>query len=351
MIEDPFLYARLLEDGSILMGNSIVCDGYQEGRTTGVFTHIHTDHIAKFSEALGRCDKILVSNATYKMLVALHGEPVKYHANLVSMDFNSPYYNKYDEKITLYPSNHILGSSQVLVETSKNLKVLYSGDFNFPEMNVIHCDVLILDSTHGDPRFDSVADHESLERRLVELVKDEIEEGKPVIIRSHRGRMQYVMSLLNKNLIGDVKFLADEKDVKLAKVYNEFGLPIREVIQVNNNPIAYRIRDSRVPYVWFHTISGPQTPEEENGVRTIRLSSDVRLLGGAALKEHSPNNFSIEISDHSPFSNILKYVKAVNPQVIITDNVRTKSGITLADKIREIGFTAYPSPPEQKILS
>lgn len=351
MIEDPFRYARILNDGSILMGDSVVCDGYYEGRTTATFTHIHTDHIAKFPEALGRCDRILVSNATYKMLVALQGEPLKYHANLIAVDFNSPYYNKYDEKITLYPSNHILGSSQVLVETSKNLKILYSSDFNFPEMSVIHCDILVLDSTHGDPRFDSIAEHESLERRLVELVKEEIESGRPVVIRSHRGRMQYVMSLLHKQLIGDVKFLADEKDLKLAQIYNEFKLPIRDIVKVNNNPIAYRIRDSRRPYVWFHTISGPQTPEEEDGIRTIRLSSDVRLLGGAALKEHSPNNFSIEISDHATFSNILKYVKAVNPQVVITDNVRTRSGVTLADKIKEIGITAYQSPAEPKILN
>lgn len=351
MIEDPFRYSRLLDDGSILMGDSVVCDGYDEGRTTGVFTHIHTDHIAKFSKALGRCDKILASNATYKMLVALQGEPLKYHANLIPVDFNSPYYNKYDEKITLYPSNHILGSSQVLVETSKNLRILYSSDFNFPEMSVIHCDILVLDSTHGDPRFDSIAEHESLERRLVDLVKEEIESGRPVMIRSHRGRMQYVMSLLHRNLIGDVKFLADEKDLKLAQIYNEFGLLIREIIKVNNNPAAYRIRDDRGPYVWFHTISGPQTPEEESGMRTIRLSSDVRLLGGAALKEHSANNFSIEISDHASFSNILKYVKAVNPQVVITDNARTKSGVTLADKIREIGIVAHASPSQPKIMN
>ena len=346
MFDDVLKRASILQDGTILLGNSVVCDGYHEDRTTAVFTHIHSDHISHFETALGMCDKILVSKPTFDLLVALKGEPISYRSNFIPMDFNTSYYNKLGEKITLFQSNHILGSSQVLVSMHDGTKILYSSDFNFPEINTIPCDILVMDSTHGDPRFDAIADSSSLERRLVELVTEEIESGKPVMIRAHRGRMQYVMNLLSQKYIGAVKFLADEIDVKLSKVYADYGLPCRPIIPINKNPEAYRIMNSGLPYIRFHTIGGPFTPEEESGMRTIRLSSDVRLLEGPALKEHAPNNFSIEISDHASFSNIIKYVKETNPKIVITDNVRTKSGQTLANEIKkQLGIEAFPSPP------
>jgi len=178
------------------------------------------------------------------------------------------------------------------------------------------------------------------------LVKEEIESGKPVMIRAHRGRMQYIMSLLNKHLINAVRFLANETDVKLSQVYSNYGSLCRNIIPINNNPEAYKLINSSMPYVRFHTVGGEFTPEEENGMRTIRLSSDVRLLEGPALKEHTPNRFSIDISDHASFSNILKYIKAIAPKVVITDNFRTKSGITLANEIKKkLGIDAFPSPP------
>jgi len=44
------------------MGNTVVCDGYYEGRTTEVFTHIHTDHINKFPSALGNSEQSVHSS-------------------------------------------------------------------------------------------------------------------------------------------------------------------------------------------------------------------------------------------------------------------------------------------------
>jgi len=346
MIEDPLKYVSLQQDGTILLGDYIVCDGYSEGREYAIFTHIHEDHIKYFSKAMNFSWKKLVSQPTYDMLIALEGQPLSNRYDLLPLEFGSPYHTKYKEKITLYRSNHILGSSQVLVETYQNLRILYSSDFNFPEIQTIPCDILVLDSTHGDPRFDMVSESQSLERRLIGLVKDETEEkGKPVVIRAHRGRMQYVMHLLSENLKGAVKFLADSKDCALANVYNKWGMKIREVIPVNNNPQAYRITQGNIPFIKFHTVGGAFTDEEYNGALTIRLSSDVKLFEGPSLKENSPNNYSIDMSDHASFSNILEYVKAIKPQAVITDNVRTKSGITLASEIvNKLGIQAFPSP-------
>ena len=89
----------------------------------------------------------------------------------------------------------MLGSSQVFLQTHDKLKIAYSGDIS-PLDTPQKCDILVIDSTHGDPRFDKIIDGKSLERRLVDIVIDAIDNGKPVCVHAHRGRLQHIMHLL-----------------------------------------------------------------------------------------------------------------------------------------------------------
>jgi hypothetical protein len=100
-----------------------------------------------------------------------------------------------------------------------------------------------------------------------------------------------------------------------------------------------------MPYVHFRTIGGALTPEEEAGMCTIRLSSDTRVLGGYAIREIRRNFFSLDYSDHASFDNLLKYVRETEAGVVVTDNARTKFGLSLAEAIRkELGIVACTSP-------
>ena len=47
-------YARIKQDGSILLGDNTVCDGADSDRGIGVFTHIHRDHTDLFNKAMPR---------------------------------------------------------------------------------------------------------------------------------------------------------------------------------------------------------------------------------------------------------------------------------------------------------
>jgi putative mRNA 3-end processing factor len=336
--DEALKVAKILNDGSVLAGTSVVCDGYSEDRTTAVFTHIHNDHISLFETALNKCDKILVTKPTWDMLVTLKGDALRYRDYFTALDFHSSFFNRFGDKITLYPSNHILGSCQVLIQ-SDDKRILYSGDFNFPDIEVVKCDILILDSTHGDPRFNLVYNKDSLCNRLVDLVQEEIEQGKPVLIKAHRGRMQEVMSLLDNKLISAVKYLADEKDIKLMQVYNKYGIPcMREIITTNSNPTANRIINYGIngglPFIHFCPI-GAHMEEEDYGVMTIRLSSDTKVFGGYAIREIGNNKYVLDLSDHASYENILNYVKATGAKCVITDNARTKNGLTLASAIEK----------------
>ena len=42
-IDEDFELADIGRDGSIFMGRTLCCDGYDYNRTNSVFTHIHND--------------------------------------------------------------------------------------------------------------------------------------------------------------------------------------------------------------------------------------------------------------------------------------------------------------------
>lgn len=357
MIEDPLRYVDVDPNGSILIGNSIVCDGYVEGRTNAVFTHIHSDHVQYFCKTLGLCDKVITSKPTYYLLKALFGDTYALHQNWEGIDFNESFFTDHGEKITLYQANHILGSSQILVETNDDVKILYSGDFNFPGITVPQCDILVLDSTHGNPRFDSVTDKKSVLNNVWSLVYEEIRKSKPVVIKAHRGTMQFIMSLLEQERDGNrinnyVKFLCSETNKRIAESCSIFNMPIRPLIHFKQNPEAHRILHGSKPYIQFVTPGTDTWEQEEKGIRILKIDSNINFENTAAIMDDSAKNrFIINLSSHTSFSNILKYVRATNAKYVITDNsFRTKQGDTLASIIHnELGIKTIARPEKIRI--
>ena len=62
-------FSSKMEDGKpkwqpILIGTSIVCDGWESGKTTAVFSHFHEDHAWNFSRTLSNCHKVLLTETT-----------------------------------------------------------------------------------------------------------------------------------------------------------------------------------------------------------------------------------------------------------------------------------------------
>ena len=114
----------------------------------------------------------------------------------------------------------MFGSGQVFLQTDDNVKIVYSGDIS-PYDKAPECDVLIIDSTHGNIRFDKQIDGQSLERRLNDWVVEAINKGMSVSIHAHRGKLQHIMCNLanNDNIPNTIKFLASAINIRMAIVY------------------------------------------------------------------------------------------------------------------------------------
>ena len=291
-------YAQIKQDGSILIGNNTVCDGADSNRKIGIFTHIHRDHTELFNKAMHECSQIFVSPPTLDLLAALDQDFASDVStecyfkgrHIYPLDFDTPKVPKindmYGDKITLFPSKHILGSSQVLVEAEDGTRIVYTGDFG-PDAKPIPCDILVIDSTHGDPMFNTVVDRESLERRLVDYVDKEIQEGKSIMIRAHRGRLQYIMYLLSNTIPGQTKFLCHPIDRKLIQVYEKYGMCIRECISFKSS-VGEDIHESGTPYVEFRS-HGQGANFMENTEKMTVFNMGGRYLGGGTVIRHNPS--------------------------------------------------------------
>jgi len=363
-------YASIGEQGSINLGKNTVVDGYKHGREIGIFSHIHYDHIELFTFAMHECSAIFLSPPTFDLLAALQqeeGDTVSAETyfggrHIHRLDFDDPFIPKkhlrkfnlkktFSDSITLKKAHHILGSSQVLVNTDDNKAIVYSSDFSYPKTKPIKCDVLVLDATHGDPMFNAAVDVASLENRLVDLVDQEIEANHPICIRSHTGRLQYIMSLLSKRIAKNIKFLSTGKNRKLVSIYRKYKMPIRKILDSKTFD-GENIIEGAYPFIEFKTIPEAKSITEMDHRAKVFHLGGIYLGGQTTIKQNldklgklDEENYYLEFGDHGNYSNILKYVKKCSPELVITDKYRSKWGEKLAKKINEeLGIVSVSQP-------
>ncbi len=341
--------AKIRPWSTILISKNILCDGFQisdefEDHGLCFFSHIHDDHTQGFESALGKCDFVCVSNISKELFIALKGDWLKKRKNFIALDYGTSF-NYKDDKITLFETEHILGSSQILVEDSSGTRIVYSGDFNMPDTKSIECDLLILDSVHGSPTYNTKSNFDQKIKDLGMLVKNELKQGKWVIVRSYRGKLQKLMHHLRKKIEKPVPFVASNTDCRLADVYGHYNLGTKDLMNLEDEEFQEISRSQDVPYILFTESGGPLLAREGTEIMSIRVGSS----------HEATTDFwkHIDLSDHATFKEILDYVKGCNPKVVITDNsVRTRTGLagSLASEItKNLGITSIPSSPLTQI--
>ena len=335
------------KDQAILLGNSIVCDGYVSGKTTAIFTHFHDDHTWNFGSALRNCHTILLTEPTYRAVTALQKFPER--PAIKKLSYNLPFTTNSGEIIELIDANHVSGSCQVFVtmeETGE--KILYSGDFSFPEIPTPKVDVLVLDGTHGIPLYDFNTDKVSILRRIFDEVCKQIENNRPVEILANRGTMQDIMAQLEKTENGefiaeDIPFLADEKDVDLTNAIKyTYDEKIREIEVSTNSRLNELYNDEKKPYIRFARPG--QASMQQERAQIIQADVNPNYKKNGPFWSDKNGKIYACLAAHTDYGNILKYVKTVNPKYVIVDGTRVNSedAKSLANAIsKEFGITCY----------
>ncbi len=139
----------LKDDGTILLGQQISCDGFACNRPIRIQTHIHADHMVDFNTSKAN-QRIFMSEQTRSLLCAIQNADLPYRDNVIGVAFGEREAVGAEE-ITLLPSHHMLGGAQVQVTCADGYRVGYSSDFFWPVESTISVDELVVDSTYGNP--------------------------------------------------------------------------------------------------------------------------------------------------------------------------------------------------------
>jgi len=317
--------ASINDLGCVLLGKHVACDGVCSNRTVGVFTHAHDDHIGRLEKGLLWYSRILATPATKDLAIARKGDWLGLRGHLTKLDFKKRL--EIDaESVTLYPTRHMLGSAQVLVENREGRRALYTGDFMFPQTPVIETDLLVLDATYGHPSNVRRYSREEAIKALTKLVDNKLK-GGPVWISAHFGKLQEVMNALCEAGVKVPFLITDFENLRAVKVYEKYGVKMGEYIF---GPEGHEILSRKESCVVFTKLSYAP-PEAKEFVR-IRVSGWAEFNG--ALFQRDEKYYRVALSDHADFSETIEYVKQSKPKFVITDDYRG-SGAALAEAIKK----------------
>jgi putative mRNA 3-end processing factor len=331
--------ANITSSGAILLGNYVVCDGFEWGREVAIVTHIHADHITYFERCLGSYEFIFCSSETKELLITLKGEWLGLRRNLIALPYKKPYLYK-EERITLYPAKHILGSAQVLVEDKDGVRIAYTGDFNFPNTKPIRTDILVLDATFGDPAQIAKFNRDEIIDRLSCLVKKELQTSS-VCILAHRGKLQEVMGILRETGLS-VSFLCAPDIFRMSMVYQKYGASMGNMISLEDNA-AQDIIQKGERHIIFHLL-GRRLQLLPKGIHYTKIKVS-RWGTKEPYYTISDDYYVVALSDHADFNGTLEYVQECKPKLVITDNYRAGSADYLAHAIRnQLHIEAKPMP-------
>lgn len=346
--------AAVTRDGAITMGRLLCVDGHAYNRKYFAFTHMHSDH----SEKLPKClynGRVYMTKPTRDLLEAIHDDNygskpshIK-KTQITTTDYETPVILNDDkkeiaEKMTFCSSSHVLGSSQIEI-ISNDKKIVYSGDITSDDKppNGVH--TLIVDSTHGHPKYARYSDPESMERRFIDKAEAVVcKDVRPVVIHAHRGKLQEVMSLISSRSElnnQDIKTLTSSTNKRVAKVYEKykFKMPNR-ILDEELDEGQSVIHGDLLPFIQFSTSFHRKEYEVKGKAYSIFL------VDNPTNQFTENDNTSVFLTtSHADFKGLIKYVSMSNAENVIVDGYRTKQAPKLVEELRKLGFSSVTAQP------
>lgn len=262
-------------------------------------THAHSDHIARHKE-------VICTPATARFLQArLPGRRI-----VTELPFGVTQAVEFGVNATLHPAGHILGSSQVLLESADHGTLLYTGDFKLrPGLAAEVCatpraDVLIMETTFGLPRYVFPPEQEVI-AALVAFCRQAIAEGAtPTLLCYSLGKSQEVLRALGESGL-PVMLHADT--LRLTRIYEQLGVTF---------PVHREFSARELP---GHVVICP--PHAQGLISRIPAARTAAITGWALdvgakyrLRSHS----AFPLSDHADFPDLLRFVELVQPKRVLT---------------------------------
>jgi len=281
-------------------------------------SHAHGDHIARHRE-------ILCTATTARMM----------HARLPGrreqtvLPFGRAHALEFGVQATLHPAGHILGSSQILLESADHGSLLYTGDFRLrPGLAAEPCatpraDVVIMESTFGLPRYVFPPEAEVI-AGMVDFCHRALADGAtPVLLCYSLGKSQEVLRALAPSKL-PVMLHADT--LRLTRICEQHGLVFP----------PYREFDT-------HEAGGHVVlcPPHGQGLLSRLPAKRTAVITGWAVDSgtvyRSRCDAAFPLSDHAGYDDLITFVERVQPKKIFTLHGFARE---FAQTLRERGWDA-----------
>jgi putative mRNA 3-end processing factor len=288
-------------------------------------SHAHTDHAARHEE-------ILCTKETAKFYQHRYGKA----------KFNILEYNHTGEveglRVELFPSGHILGGAQILIEKD-GARIVYTGDIKLRESltakkaEIKKCDVLILESTFGLPQYVFPPARE-VHAQMVDFVETAQSKGEiPIFLAYSLGKAQEAMRILSEHGF----FLSVHESIgPIAEIYEEFGVKFNKWECYKSGNL-----EGKVLII----------PPWGKGSRIVEKIPRKRkaILTGWAVDPGAKKRYGVDevipLSDHADFKELMAYVKKAQPGKIYTVHGFPE----FVDYLKDAGFDAETFRAKPKV--
>jgi putative mRNA 3-end processing factor len=293
-------------------------------------SHAHGDHIA-------RHDRTIATAATIALMRHRLGEPKRRRTEALPASFRTPF-GLGELTLELFPAGHVLGSAQLRV-TRGGVALGYTGDLCTEPTHaaepaeVMRCEVLVLESTFGHPRYVFPPKGETL-RAIRTFVDDALSDGAtPVLLGYALGKAQEILKYLS-----DAGYRCAAHPVVQAvnAVYEAHGVSFPNVRALPPEGPA----PGEVVVAPPHLARSPAM----RGVRRRRTA----VLTGWAIDggRHFRADAAFPLSDHADFPSLVRYAKATGAARVLT--VHGFADV-LAAALRKEGIRAEPLKEERQL--
>ncbi|MDH4222700.1 MAG: MBL fold metallo-hydrolase [candidate division Zixibacteria bacterium] len=259
-------------------------------------SHAHIDHVARHKE-------ILATEETKALYEHRLGK-----VKAITLGYHIPKKVK-GIKVELFPSGHILGSAQILLDLA-GTRIVYTGDFKLRKSltakrgEIKKCDILIMESTFGLPRY-VFPPAEEIYYRIIDFVEKALNQRKvPVILAYSLGKAQESIKLL-----GDKGFRLSLHGTvyNLVKIYEEFGVKFKNYEKYHPENLKGKVLITP-PWTRNHKMV------QELPHKRIAFLTGWGMDNGAKYSFRADEVFPL--SDHADFKELLEYAKESNPEKI-----------------------------------
>jgi len=287
-------------------------------------SHAHGDHI-------GRHDRTIATAATLALMRHRLGETRRRPTEALPAGYRSPF-GLGELTLELFPAGHVLGSAQIRV-TRKGTAVGYTGDLctepthAAERAEVMPCDVLVMESTFGHPRYVFPPKAETLEsvRRFVD---EALADGTtPVLLGYALGKAQEILKFLSD---AGYRCRAHPTVQAVNRVYEAQGVPLPNV-----RPLGPEGPEPG------EVVVAPPHLARGAAMRGVRRRRTAVLTGWAVdgARWFRGVDAAFPLSDHADFPSLLAYAKATGASRVFTVHGHAED---LAAALRREGLRAEP---------